>query len=434
MRGGRIKMIVRNTMIALLNELTSPRIAQQLGSGYRCRFVFSNETEAVNFKDHLFFGMGIRKVRVEPIGSIRCYCVVVTWYEYEREYLSEKVERYLKEVYMIDTNVNRENTKFYAIVTDKDGAQKAYEITHSSLESSMEWGCSGCYTNYTLRFEQGDMKRYDNVFTDYVKNLAELEKLKAENEQLRNKLTAQDASKALEIENLKAEKEALEREGFELKAHLGYCERQLRSACEFLNGYGDIHIDIPKEIKNLDHFSSIVNYEIQGENRRRDFGRKVAEKVRELGNMRGAWRTPKTAQMMEEDNRIFEDAVESAMNPFYVSSNTIKADRISIPNPAFDATLLCNTLRLQLNDFYGMTAAKWNKPLPIFNVYDSIKDVKFANPATIVFWKDGTKTVVKAQGDEKYVPEVGLAMCICKKVMGNTRDYYRVFKHWMKKV
>ena len=52
----------------------------------------------------------------------------------------------------------------------------------------------------------------------------------------------------------------------------------------------------------------------------------------------------------------------------------------------------------------------------------------------IVFWKDGTKTVVKAQGDEQYIPEVGLAMCICKKVMGNTRDYYRVFKHWMKKV
>ena len=80
-----------------------------------------------------------------------------------------------------------------------------------------------------------------------------------------------------------------------------------------------------------------------------------------------------------------------------------------------------------------MNATK-TKPTPIFDAYDKIKDVKFANPATIVFWKDGTKTVVKAQGDEEYIPEVGLAMCICKKVMGNTRDYYRVFKHWMKKV
>ena len=89
-----------------------------------------------------------------------------------------------------------------------------------------------------------------------------------------------------------------------------------------------------------------------------------------------------------------------------------------------------------MNSIYGITpnGIVYKANNPIFNAYDSIKDVKFANPATIVFWKDGTKTVVKAQGDEEYVPEVGLAMCICKKVMGNTRDYYRVFKHWMKKV
>ena len=59
-----------------------------------------------------------------------------------------------------------------------------------------------------------------------------------------------------------------------------------------------------------------------------------------------------------------------------------------------------------------------------------IKDVFFNNPATIVFWNDNTKTVVKCQGGEKYDPEKGLAMAIVKKVCGNTREYYEIFKHF----
>lgn len=62
-----------------------------------------------------------------------------------------------------------------------------------------------------------------------------------------------------------------------------------------------------------------------------------------------------------------------------------------------------------------------------------IKDVIFNNPATIVFWADGTKTVVQSQG-EGYDPEKGLAMAIVKKAMGNKREYYHTFLHWLKKV
>lgn len=38
-------------------------------------------------------------------------------------------------------------------------------------------------------------------------------------------------------------------------------------------------------------------------------------------------------------------------------------------------------------------------------------------PATIVFWKDGTKTVVKCH-DEDYDAEKGLAMALCRKLWG----------------
>lgn len=62
----------------------------------------------------------------------------------------------------------------------------------------------------------------------------------------------------------------------------------------------------------------------------------------------------------------------------------------------------------------------------------NIKKVIFNNPATIVFWTDGSKTVVKAHNDD-YDPEKGLAMAIAKKALGNEGNYYNVFKKWLPK-
>ena len=61
-----------------------------------------------------------------------------------------------------------------------------------------------------------------------------------------------------------------------------------------------------------------------------------------------------------------------------------------------------------------------------------IKKVKFNPPATIIFWTDNTKTVVKCNGED-YDPEKGFAMCICKKMLGNKGNYYEVFKKWLPK-
>lgn len=56
--------------------------------------------------------------------------------------------------------------------------------------------------------------------------------------------------------------------------------------------------------------------------------------------------------------------------------------------------------------------------------------IEFHDPATIVFWNDGTKTVVKARHGDKFDKEKGLAMAIAKKVMGNTNKYYDVFEEF----
>lgn len=60
-----------------------------------------------------------------------------------------------------------------------------------------------------------------------------------------------------------------------------------------------------------------------------------------------------------------------------------------------------------------------------------IKDVIFNEPATIVIWSDGTKTVVKCQEGEGYDPEKGMAMAISKKALGNKGNYCEVFKKWL---
>ena len=69
----------------------------------------------------------------------------------------------------------------------------------------------------------------------------------------------------------------------------------------------------------------------------------------------------------------------------------------------------------------------------MIQMQDAIKDVIFNNPATIVIWADGTKTVVQSRGDDIYDPEKGLAMAISKKIMGNKHEYYHIFLHWLKK-
>lgn len=80
---------------------------------------------------------------------------------------------------------------------------------------------------------------------------------------------------------------------------------------------------------------------------------------------------------------------------------------------------LCNILN---NGVYGKISTMHHKP--------DIKEVIFNSPATIVIWQDGSKTVVKAQNNETFDPEKGLAMAIAKKTMGNKGNYYNEIKKW----
>ena len=62
-----------------------------------------------------------------------------------------------------------------------------------------------------------------------------------------------------------------------------------------------------------------------------------------------------------------------------------------------------------------------------------IENVIFNPPATIVFWGDDSKTVVKCQPNDTFSRETGLAMAIAKKVYGNKGNYNNVFRKWVPK-
>lgn len=89
-----------------------------------------------------------------------------------------------------------------------------------------------------------------------------------------------------------------------------------------------------------------------------------------------------------------------------------------------------------LNTVYSMTGASSDKSKSNNDISKpkmthgcpGINKVIFNDPATIVLWDDGTKTVVKCSEGDTYSEWSGLAFCICKKLMGD--EFHKVFKHW----
>ncbi len=63
----------------------------------------------------------------------------------------------------------------------------------------------------------------------------------------------------------------------------------------------------------------------------------------------------------------------------------------------------------------------------------TIKNVIFNPPATIIYWSDNTKTVVKCSANDVFDPEKGMAMAIAKRCAGNNGKYYKEIRRWTEK-
>lgn len=136
--------------------------------------------------------------------------------------------------------------------------------------------------------------------------------------------------------------------------------------------------------------------------------------LKELSNLDIPSLYPKIMMAIESPSKmgaligeIARKAFDDGLNAYRYIHEDIKSARVIFENT---------------HDAPKISLVETNKSLP------KIKNVIFNNPATIVFWSDGDKTVVKAQNGEPYDPEKGLAMAISKKALGNDRRYYDEFQ------
>lgn len=101
---------------------------------------------------------------------------------------------------------------------------------------------------------------------------------------------------------------------------------------------------------------------------------------------------------------------------------------------ASDMEIINSEVLKKLKDDYGSRYSYRlndvvNTYRSLFNISNSTDDLKvtkviYHNPATIVFWSDGTKTVVKCGKGDTYDKEKGFYIACAKKLFGN--DYKAV--------
>ena len=131
-------------------------------------------------------------------------------------------------------------------------------------------------------------------------------------------------------------------------------------------------------------------------------------------------------------NLTIEEVPKAIKNRINICDSTIINDdnrinvNIDISDEAIEKQIYMMTAR-------GSGKTRWISEMfkNSFPFKDHIKDVIFNDPATIVFWVDGSKTVVKCQKGETFDPEKGLAMAISKKVLGNDYGYYETFAKYV---
>lgn len=78
-----------------------------------------------------------------------------------------------------------------------------------------------------------------------------------------------------------------------------------------------------------------------------------------------------------------------------------------------------DAIRYCYNDILSVEKYKASIELRV-DIPGMIDRVIFNDPATIILWKDGSKTVVKRSDDDVWDPEKGFCMAVIKKLYGHT--------------
>lgn len=117
----------------------------------------------------------------------------------------------------------------------------------------------------------------------------------------------------------------------------------------------------------------------------------------------------------------------TTLQPYVYDGNTGKHIPVEVKEESFDT----------LGGFEATLTVK--NPIDYWRLFhNDIKKIIFNPPATIVYWYDGDKTVVKCRKDEIFDWEKGLAMAISKHYLGCSfkkefKEGQKVWDEWKEK-
>ena len=149
----------------------------------------------------------------------------------------------------------------------------------------------------------------------------------------------------------------------------------------------------------------------------------------------------KMVPVMDMDDRDFTASVLYRMAK--IVRNHGPNHGVSLNSPVIDEmSFLSKPLRL--GDFHftpsgtGFTMSKGAaKPPKIeIDLRDGVKKVIYNPPATIIYWADGTKTVVKCSDHDiaagRMDPETGIVYALAKRLLGNKGNFNDVLRRLVK--
>ena len=124
---------------------------------------------------------------------------------------------------------------------------------------------------------------------------------------------------------------------------------------------------------------------------------------------------------VEFENNRFAFFNEKELHKYDIGIKNLKEKLTEISEYCDNDALVTEDIFNHFNTRYGIPTVP------------GINKVIFNNPATIVFWNDGTKTIVKCKENDSFDPEKGLAMAIAKYHFGNDNTFHKVMKSWLPK-
>ena len=142
---------------------------------------------------------------------------------------------------------------------------------------------------------------------------------------------------------------------------------------------------------------------------------------------------------LEEELRVWDQKKKKKYTPtvttnkLIIKSNDIKEDENMMNNEIYDKMMNIYKKYMKIATEDLTTSNKTNtEPKAKTKAKDKIKTklaikrvIYYDNKITAVRWKDNSETIIRVQDGDHFSEETGLALCICKKLLG--KSFYEEF-------